>query len=151
MSTSKEDIRGRPTQPQVAEERERGLRVNVVFTDLDQTLAALRTAAGLAAGLGARIVILVPQVVPYPAPLDSARTQRVFLVRRLLTAASESRIETRIWVSVCRDRRTALSAALPPRSIVVIGGRKHWWPTLEQRLAAQLSRERHHVVFVRWK
>jgi hypothetical protein len=151
MSTAKELLRGRPTQPRAAEERECELRVNVVFTRIEQTLAALRTAARLAADLRARLVVWVPQVVPYPAPIDSASVPRAFLVRRLLTVANESRIETRIRVCVCRDRRTVLSGALPPRSIVVIGGSKRWWPTQEQRLAAELWRQGHHVVFVEWK
>lgn len=151
MNTAKAIFQGRPTQPRSAEEADRELRVNVVFTGIEQTLAALRAAAELAAGLRARIFVLVPQVVPYPAPLDSVSVQRAFFVRRLLPVANESRIETRLWVCVCRDRRAALSVALPPRSVVVIGGKRHWWPTREQRFAAQLSREGHHVVFARWK
>lgn len=151
MSPRKAIPRGRPTEPQSAEERECELRVNVVFTGIEQTHRALRAAAVLAADLHARIVVLVPLVVPYPAPLDSARAQGAFFVRRLQTVAHETRIETRIWVCVCRDRRTALSAALPPCSTVVIGGRKRWWPTREQRLADQLSREGHHIVFACWK
>lgn len=151
MSNAKAVPRGWPTQPQAAKERERDLRVNVVFTGIEQTREALRAAAVLAADLHARIVILVPEVVPYPAPLDSASVPRAFLVRRLLTAVKESRIETSIRVCVCRDRRIALSATLPRRSIVVIGGRTRWWPTREQRLAAELSRQGHHVVFAGWK
>jgi hypothetical protein len=32
-------------------------------------------------------------------------------------------------------------------SIVVIGGRERWWPTRENKLARQLRREGHEVVF----
>jgi len=146
MNARKAIPRSRPTEPEAAEKPGGELWVNVVFTGIKQTLAALRTAAVLAADLRGRIVVLVPQVVPYPAPLDSGSVPRAFLVHRLVTAVSESRIETHIRVCVCRDRRTALSAALPPCSIVVLGGGKRWWPTQEQRLAAELRRQGHHVV-----
>ncbi len=146
MSAATAVPRVSPAAPQAADERERELRVTVVFTGIEQTLGALRTAGAMAADLGARIVVLVPQVVPYPAPLDSPPVSRAFLVRQLLTVAKESRVQTSIWVCVCRDRRTALSAALPPRSLVVIGGRKRWWPTREQRLASELLRQGHQVI-----
>jgi hypothetical protein len=32
-------------------------------------------------------------------------------------------------------------------SIVVLGGRKRWWPTREKKLARQLRRAGHEVVF----
>lgn len=147
MSAARTIPRASPPPPQAAGEREPELRLTVLFTGIEQTLSALRAAANMAADPGARIDVLVPQVVPYPAPLDSAPVSRAFLVRRLLTVANQSRIPTSIWVWVCGDRRTALSAAPPPRSLVVIGGRKRWWPTREQRLAAELRRQGHHVVF----
>ncbi len=146
MNTQDPILRRRPAAPGAAQERERDLRVNVVFTGIAQTIEALRTAAGLAADLGARIVVIVPQVVPYPAPLDSAAVPRAFLARRLVTAAEEGRIDTQIWVCVCTDRQTALSA-LPPCSIVVIGGKGNGLAIREQKLAATLRRQGHHVVF----
>ncbi len=146
MNTQNAISRRWPAGPERAQERARDLRVNVLFTGIPQTLEALRTAAGLAADLGARIVVVVPQVVPYPAPLDSAAVPRAFLVQRLTTAAEESHIDTQIWVCVCRDRQTALSA-LPPCSIVVIGEKGNGLAIREQKLAAALRRQGHHVVF----
>jgi len=46
----------------------------VVFTDVSETLVALGTAARLAHGLGARIRLVAPQIVPYPAPLEQPRS-----------------------------------------------------------------------------
>src|SRR4051812_46801530 len=59
--------------PPGAPERETASRLNiaVIFTSVESTLAALRQAGRLAASLGARITLLVPQVVPYPLPLES--------------------------------------------------------------------------------
>ena len=45
-----------------------GLNIDVIFTSIETTLAALRQAGTLAHKLGARITLVVPQVVPYPLP-----------------------------------------------------------------------------------
>jgi hypothetical protein len=94
---------------------------------------------------------VVPQIVPYPAPLDAPPISRSFLARRFRTVAADSSIETQVHIYVCRDRHAALSAALGPRSLVVIGGKRRWWPTREQRLAAELAKQGHHVVFANWE
>jgi hypothetical protein len=48
---------------------------------------------------------------------------------------------------LCRDRVETLRKVLKPHSLVVIGGRRSWWPTPENRLARQLRRSGHEVVF----
>ena len=53
------------------EEAERRLNISVIFTSVEATLAALKKAGALASSLGARITLVVPQVVPYPLPLES--------------------------------------------------------------------------------
>jgi len=136
----------RNERPPTAEDRDRGLRVNVVFTSVEETLAAVRAAASLAANLRAIIVVVVPQVVPYPAALDMPPVSSAYLFRRLRAVAAESRIETHIRIYICRDRRAALAAALRPSSLVVLAGRRRWWPTREQRLASELTRLGHHVL-----
>src|ERR1700693_4825039 len=47
------------------------LEINVIFTDDQGTLSALRTAGALAHQLQAHINLLVPRVVPYAFPLAS--------------------------------------------------------------------------------
>ena len=54
-----------------AEEADRKLNISVVFTSIESTLAALKEAGTLAYSLGARITLLVPQVVPYPLALET--------------------------------------------------------------------------------
>jgi hypothetical protein len=61
--------------------------------------------------------------------------------------AGESPIKTTVHVYLCRDRVATLRAVLKPHSLVVIGGRRTWWPTSEKRLARQLRRSGHQVVF----
>jgi hypothetical protein len=137
---------GRPEWP-AAEGPEPQLNVQVVFTSVPATLAALKAAAGLASRLKARVNLVVPQVVPYPCPLDSPPVLLDFNERRFRTIAAESQIDTTVQLYLCRDRWETLKNVLKPRSLVVVGGRKRWWPTHEERLAAKLRRAGHEVVF----
>ena len=65
---------------------------------------------------------------------------------QLRVIADKSAVETIVRIYLCRDRWQALEQALRPRSVVVIGGRKRWWPTRESRLARRLRRAGHEVI-----
>lgn len=135
--------------PETAPESAGGrLEVNVVFTTLHGTLAALRTAGDLARDLGARIRILFTQVVPYPLPLSSCPVLLPFTERRLRALAARATVQVRVQVYLCRDRRQALLEALGPQSLVVIGGNQRWWRTREQRLAKLVQSRGHQVIWV---
>jgi hypothetical protein len=143
-----ETARARPTAPERIEHTiEHRLEVSVVFTSAPATTAAIRKAAALAESLGARITLIVAQVVPYPWPLESPAVPMDFSERRLFEMAEESPVETRVRIYLCRDQLRTLKALLAPRSLIVIGGRKRWWPTREKALARQLRRAGHEIVF----
>ena len=137
---------GQPSRPP-AEEAGQNLNIAVVFTSGEATLAALREAGTLASSLGARIKLLVPQVVPYPLPLESPPVLIDFNEKRFRLVASESPVETSVQIYLCRDQFETLAGVLSPGSLVVLGGRKHWWPTREKSLARKLRRVGHEVVF----
>jgi hypothetical protein len=138
---------GQPPQPRT-EETSRGLDVSVVFTSVQSTLAALREAGSLASSLGARITLLVPQVVPYPLPLESPPVLVEFNERRFRVIASQSLVETSVQVYLCRDRLQTLTSILSSGSIVVLGGRKRWWwPSRDEVLARGLRRAGYEVIF----
>lgn len=118
----------------------------VVFTSFDATIAALKMAGALASGLSAHITLVVPQVVPYCLPLENPPVLLDFTRQRLGEIASDSPVETTIRHCLCRDRLVTLTAVLKPGSIVVIGGRKKWWPTREKTLARRLRRFGHEVI-----
>ena len=124
------------------------LEVNVIFTTIPGTLAALRLAGQYARDLRGRISILATQIVPYPLPLERPPVAPEFTTRCYRTLAADQRIETRVQVYLCRDSQQALLQALKPNSLVVIGGRKRWWPTREQALARILRSHGHQVIFV---
>jgi hypothetical protein len=124
------------------------LEVFVLFTTVQETLLALRKAASLASHLNARIEILVPEIVPYPLPIDRPSVAPSFLAHRYRTVVQQSGIDTDIRVCLCREPRTALTAALKPGSVIVIGTRLRWWPTKEVRLSRWLEGQGHRVVVV---
>ncbi len=123
------------------------LEVVVLHTTTEGTLQALKTAARIAQGLAAQIRLLVPQIVPYPLPLESPAISKDFTERRFRTVASEAAVETHIDIRLCRDRWALLESALKPRSLVVLSGRRSWWPTSESRLAKRLHQLGHQVVY----
>jgi hypothetical protein len=133
--------------PREAGDAEARLSIDVVFTSVEATLVALRRAAELANRLAARITLFVPQVVPYPLPLESPPVLLDWSERRFRVIAEESPVETAVQIYLCRDRAHAIASVLKPRSIVVVGGRKRWWPTAEMRLARRLRAEGHEVIF----
>jgi hypothetical protein len=137
---------GRAAPPR-KDESEHSLDVAVVFTTAAATVAALRMADALASQLGACIRMLVPQVVPYPLPLQSPPILLDFSEQRFREIALESGVGTTVQIYLCRDKLETLQSVLAPRSVVVIGGQRRWWPTREARLARKLRRAGQEVIF----
>jgi hypothetical protein len=137
----------RTPAPAIRVEEVQTLKIAVVFTSVQATLGALREAGALAVKLGARITLFVPKVVPYPLELESSRALDDFHAKRFRVVARESPVETSVQICLCRDPFEALEAVLSPASLVVLGGRKRWWPTREKALAGRLRRAGHEVVF----
>ena len=125
----------------------RQLEVVVIFTNTAGTLAALQMADRLAKRLDARLRLLLPYEVPYALPLTQPAVPVEFLEGQLQAVACKVPIEISAHVFLCRDKRRSLKLILKPHSLVVIGGRKRWWPTQEQRLVSLLKKGGHHVVF----
>src|SRR5713226_4527850 len=92
---------GRPASP-ATEEADPRLNISVVFTAIDSTLAALKQAGAMASSLGARITLVVPQVVPYPLPLTSPPVLLDFSERRFRVIAGASQVETYVRIYLCR-------------------------------------------------
>ena len=122
------------------------LEVNVVYTRLPSAAKTLHAASGLARGLGARVTVHVPQVIPYPLELKAPPVSVPFAEHQLLALVGEQPVETNIQMYLCRDLTETIRRVLKPASVVVIGGRKHWWPTPEKKLAAILRRDGHRVI-----
>ena len=85
--------------------------------------------------------------VPYTLPLEKPAVPEGFLEEQLRALQRDSPAEISARICLCRHPRQGLREVLEPHSLVVIGGRKRWWPTEEQRLARLLKKDGHHVVF----
>jgi len=136
-----------PVRAHLGERKQQGLSISVVFTNERATLAALKRATELASQLDARIRIVVPQVVPYPLPIDRPDVNPEFRVRRFLDLSIKDAPGFEIDVRLCRDLWVGLTQALRPESIVVIGGRPRRL-TRESRLMRRLALADYDVVFV---
>ena len=127
------------------------LRVSVVCTTREGTLAALKAAAELAKHLGAAITVMATQLVPLHFTLDRPHVAIEILKQRYSDWVREAGIEDEpvaVRILLCRDSRGALKQALPAHSLVVIGGKVRWWRWNERRLAQWLRKRGHFVVFV---
>ena len=60
--------------------------------------------------------LVVPQVVPYPLPLTSPPVLMDWNESRFRVIASESPVETKVALYLCRDRVETLTAVLNPHS-----------------------------------
>src|SRR5579862_8422000 len=122
-----------------APEADDKLPITVVFTTVPATLAALRDAAILADKLNARITLMVPQVVPYPAPLEASPVLREFSEHRFRVMAKDACVDMDVRICLCRDPLGELRLLLPVGSIIVLGGRsRRFLPGKDARLAPGL-------------
>jgi len=135
-----------PERP-AATESDLKLNIAVVFTSVAATLAALKEAGTLASSFWARITLVVPQVVPYPLPLESPPVLVEFNENRFRQIAAQSPVETTVEIYLCRDPVATLMEVLTPSSLIVIGGRRRWWPTRERSLVRRLRKAGHEVIF----
>ena len=125
-----------------------GSSVFFVFTSMDWTLKAVEKACEMAKPLGAKIVVAAVQVVPYPLPLDEPPVETEFVTRRFQEKASEFSEKIRVEIYLCRDPLEALKRILTPNCPVVMGIKKKWWPTRDERLARILRRAGYDITLV---
>lgn len=122
------------------------LEIVVLHTEAAATVSALKMAAELASGL-APVRLLAIQVVPYPLGLDAPPVSVEFLEQRFAEMAQEAEVEAAVDIRLARDAGAVMESELGPHCVVVIGGRRRWWPTAAMRLARRLQRLGHQVVF----
>jgi hypothetical protein len=125
------------------------LDIVVIFTSVEATISALKTAGTMAQDLNARITLIAPIVVPYPLPLSRPPIPIDFQERRFRNIASESPIDIRVRLYLCRDGLQTLSRVLKPHSLVIVGGPKHWWQVRERSLTRRLQDSGHEVIFTK--
>jgi len=123
--------------------------VSVVYTTFEDTLEASRIAADLAHAMQVPLRVVhfrtVPRQVPVDQPDGLSPVETEAFVGRL---RQEGITTARVRVYLCRDETRTIPFAFRPHSIVVIGGRRSWWPTRAERWRRALEEAGHFVVFV---
>ena len=133
----------------VDDEQSGVLVFTILFTTVTDTLMVLHDMSRLLSQLRARIQIFVAYVIPYPLPIDKRTFNPDIRMRKLITLCKQMPITTRIDIWLCRDMLQCVHDGLTSRSVVLIGGRRSWWPlSFENRVARQLKKDGHEVIFV---
>jgi hypothetical protein len=127
------------------------LRINIVYTDVDTTRAALERAVDFLIDLDAETRIIVPHVVPFPLPLEEPAVPLEFQCQQLRCLAGSVGADPYVDLYLCRDRMDLLRKVLPAGSIVVIGTRKRWFPTKADRMARVLRKNGCDVLLARYE
>lgn len=127
------------------------LHVLVLYTRPQSTLVALRYAAKLPHAEHLPVRLLIPQVVAYPLPLHQPPVDPDILAERYRTLAEQAGVDATVDIWYCRDPWDAVHQALATPHLVVIGGRRRWWPTQEERLAKRLRAQGHQVIYTESK
>ena len=124
------------------------LDVVVPYTEWSVTDALLKRAVALTAGLNFRLTLVAVHTVPYPAPFACPTAVHAHLVEQLVDLASRCPVPVNPQVVLARGRTEGYCHVLKPESIVLLGARKHWWRTDEEKLARTLARDGHKVVLL---
>jgi hypothetical protein len=125
------------------------LPVFVIFTSINQTLQALEKACQLAQPRRSGIEIMAVQPVPFALPLDDPSVPFNFLIRRLKDHASQFPVQIKISGYLCRNLFETLTRVLNRDCPVVMGVKKRWWPTRDERVARKLQRAGYDVSLVK--
>jgi hypothetical protein len=123
--------------------------VNVIFTTIEATLSALRVAATLGRACNASVRLIVPQP-PLLSTHDDPSATGSPVESDAFRARLAREIDAPVQLLVCVSRSVVevTRALLRRHSLVVIGGRRSWLPTRQERLRRALEAQGHFVVFV---
>jgi hypothetical protein len=122
--------------------------VYVVYTSIDGTLAAVRVAGDFARALGVPVTLIHFRSVPYALSVDQPNGVSPVETDGFVTLLRAEGLDTRVRVYLCRDPRRALPLAFRAHSLIVVAGRRSWWPTESERWRRTLEAAGHFVLFV---
>jgi hypothetical protein len=110
-------------------------------------VAALRLAGDLTHELHAHLRLVMTYEVPYPLPLDRPAVTVSVLEAQVRRWAEQAGWEVAGEIYLCRDKWQTLKRLLRPGSLLVVGGRTHWWSSGAQALAHHLEKDGYQVIF----
>lgn len=122
--------------------------VSVLFTTEEETLAAARVGSVLAEAMAVPLTVIHFRTVPYPlsvhAPVGVSPVESDVFRHGLESCG----IDARVRVFLCRKRESVIPMAFKGHSLIIMGGKRRWWPTAAQRLRRRLEAAGHFVLFV---
>jgi hypothetical protein len=124
------------------------LEVVIPYTEPSVTAAVLKRVPILTAGLNARVTLVAVHTLPYPLPFVCPTVAHAQLVEQLVELASQCALPVNPQVVLARDREEGFRYALKPASTVLVGTRKNFWRTAEEKLARSLARDGHKVALI---
>jgi hypothetical protein len=122
--------------------------VNVLFTKPDETLEAVRVASAIGRAMAVPLTVTHLRAVPYPLTLETPTGLSPAETDAFVERVRAEGIDVRVRVYLCRDADDMLPKAFKEHSVIVIGGRRSWWPTWYERMRRRLEAAGHFVVFV---
>ena len=122
--------------------------VNVLFTKPDETLEAVRVASVIGRAMAVPLTVTHLRAVPYPLTLEAPTGLSPAETDAFVERVRAEGIDVRVRVYLCRDTDDMLPKAFRDHSVIVIGGRRSWWPTWSERLRRRLEAAGHFVLFV---
>jgi len=136
-----------PTLGTVSEELQTDA-VSVVYTTVDATIGAARIASELANAMRVPLRVVHFRTVPRQVPVDQPDGLSPIETTAFFERLRAEGIAARVRVYLCRDEARTIPFAFRPNSIVVIGGRRSWWPTQAERWRHALEAAGHFVMLV---
>jgi hypothetical protein len=123
------------------------LGVVIPYTTRELTEAALRH-AGVCTDLNVHVSLVDIQIVPFPCPLNQPPINKEFSERRLRDLLAESQLPGSAEVLYARNWLEGFCRVLEPKSLVILGTKKRWWRTREEKLAGALMKAGHQVMLL---
>jgi hypothetical protein len=122
--------------------------VYIVFTTIEDTLAAVRVAAELGKAMSVPLTLIHFRTVPYPLSVDAPTGLSPVETDGFMKWLREEGIDVRVRVYLCRDERRVIPFGFKPHCLIVISGRHGWRPTAAERWRQRLEAAGHFVLFV---
>ncbi len=121
-------------------------QVYVLYTDLEETLCAVRVADRLASTIGGGVTVIHFRMFGFAEPLDHPACPSPVETAAFRAGLAAEDCEASVRVCLCRDARQAIRSVIDGQSLVVIGGRRRWWRTPSSWWRRMLEEEGYVVV-----
>jgi hypothetical protein len=122
--------------------------VYVVFTNVEETMAALRTASAFAWPMGIPVTLVHVRPIPYALPVDMPSGISPIETDGFGRQLEREGLDVQARVYLCRDERRGFETAFERHSLIMLGGRRGWWSRRVDRLRRTLEAAGHLVMVV---